>query len=89
MEYKSSKEKLEIVMDIVKKLKNYQTNTGIQDIYLPYYSYVQECSVIFNDYIRKNDRKKGKILFKEINKMIEYDLPVNKRGQPLFVIRAN
>ena len=89
MQYKSSKEKLEIVLDIVKKLKNYQTNVGIQDIYLPHYSYVQHCSVIFNDYIRKDERQKGKVLFREINKMIEYDLPVNKRGKPLFVIRAN
>ena len=89
MEYKTSKEKLEIVLDIVKKLKNYETNVGVQDIYLDHYSYVKHCSTVFNNYIRNNDRQKGKVLFEEINKYIEYDLPVNKRGKPLFVIRQN
>ena len=89
LEYKSSKEKLEIVLDIVKKLKNYETNTGVQDIYLEHFSYVKIISKVFNDYIRNNDRKKGKVLFEEINKFIEYDLPINKNGKPLFVIRAN
>ena len=89
LEYKSSKEKLEIVLDIVKKLKNYETNVGKQDIYLDHYSYVKTLSKVFNDYVRINSRQKGKVLFEEINKYIEYDLPINKNGQPLFVIRAN
>ena len=89
MEYKTSQEKLNIVFDIITKLKNFETNTGLQNIYLPHFSYVSECTEIFNNYIKKNERFKGKILFKEINKYIEYDLPPNKRGQPLFVIRSN
>ena len=55
MEYKTSQEKLKIVFDIITKLKNFETNTGLQDIYLPHFSYVSECTEIFNNYIKKND----------------------------------
>ena len=34
MEYKSMKDKLEIVMDIIKKLQTFETNVGPQDIFL-------------------------------------------------------
>lgn len=89
MEYKSMKEKLEIVMDIIKKLQTFETNVGPQDIFLEHYTYVNDCKKMFNNYIRNNDREKGKFLFEEIGKYIEYDLPVNKKGKPLFVIRSN
>jgi hypothetical protein len=39
MEYKTSQEKLKIVFDIITKLKNFETNTGLQNIYLPHFSY--------------------------------------------------
>jgi hypothetical protein len=89
MEYKTSKEKLEVVMDIIEKLQNFETNVGPQDIFLPHYDYVDNCKKMFNDYIRNNDRQKGKFMFNEIGKYIEYDLPANKRGKPLFVLRVN
>lgn len=89
MEYKTSQEKLKIVFEIINKLKHFQTNTGFQDIYLPHFTYVPKCTEMFNKYIKDNERQKGKIFFEEIGKYIEYDLPVNKNGKPLFVIRSN
>ena len=89
MNYKSQQEKLEIVMDLIKKLQHFETNVGPQDIFLSHYTYVDNCKKMFNDYIRNDVRQKGKFMFEEIGKYIEYDLPVNKRGQPLFVIKAN
>ena len=89
MNYKSQQEKLEIVMDLIKKLQHFETNVGPQDIFLSHYTYVDNCKKMFNDYIRNDVRQKGKFMFEEIGKYIEYDLPVNKRGQPLFVIRSN
>ena len=88
MNYKTQQEKLYIVMDLIKKLQNFDTNVGPQDIFLSHYTYVDKCKKMFNDYIRNDVRQKGKFLFEEIGKYIEYDLPVNKLGQPLFVIRA-
>ena len=88
MNYKTEQEKLQIVMDLIKKLQNFDTNVGPQDIFLPHYTYVDKCKKMFNDYIKNNVRQKGKFLFEEIGKYIEYDLPVNKLGKPLFVIRA-
>lgn len=89
MEYKTSHEKLKIVFDIIYKLRHFVTSTGIQDIYLPHFTYVPKCTEMFNNYIKTDERQKGKFLFEEIGKYIEYDLPVNKKGDPLFVIRAN
>lgn len=89
MNYKSQQEKLEIVMDLIKKLQHFDTNVGPQDIFLSHYTYVDKCKKMFNDYIRNDVRQKGKFMFEEIGKYIEYNLPVNKRGKPLFVIRAN
>ena len=44
MEYKTSKEKLEIVVDIIKKLQNFETNVGPQDILNMIYPQIKEVS---------------------------------------------
>ena len=59
MNYKTQQEKLAIVMDLIKKLQNFESSVGPQDIFLPHYTYVNDCKKMFNDYVRNNDRQKG------------------------------
>jgi len=91
---KTKEERLNIVLDIAKKLKNYNTPKGeIVNLYNDEYSFVPELKKIFNDYIKQEDDLaldySGILRFEEINKWIEYKLPIKKNAQPLFVIRMN
>lgn len=92
--YYTKVERLQIVLDIVKKLKNYKcrNNTTI-DLYNEHLcSFVAEFKEISNNYIKQDDSKledyKGTLDFEEINKKIEYFLPCKKNKAPLFVIRG-
>ena len=62
----SKKERLEIVLDIVKKLKDFKgQNNQRADLYQPQYSYYDEFKQITNRYINEDGTKdlKGIILF--------------------------
>ena len=87
------RDRLSIVLDIVKKLKNYKLKNGSTlNLYNPELcSFVNEFKKITNEYIKQDDDYvvdyKGTLLFEEINKNIEYILPAKKSDNPLFVIR--
>ena len=87
------RDRLSIVLDIVKKLKNYKLKNGSTlNLYNPELcSFVNEFKKITNEYIKQDDDYvvdyKGTLLFEEINKNIEYILPAKKSDSPLFVIR--
>ena len=89
--YYTKTERLEIVLDIVKNLKNYKcrNNTTI-DLYNEHlYSFVAEFKEICNNYIKQDIKDyKGTLDFEEINKKIEYFLPSKKNKALLFVIRG-
>jgi len=93
IEYNNKSERLSIVLDIVKKLKNYKLKNGSTlNLYNPELcSFVNEFKKITNEYIKQNENYvidyKGILLFEEINKNIEYILPAKKSDSPLFVIR--
>lgn len=93
LEYNNKSERLSIVLDIVKKLKNYKLKNGSTlNLYNPELcSFVNEFKKITNEYIKQDDDYvvdyKGTLLFEEINKNIEYILPAKKSDNPLFVIR--
>jgi hypothetical protein len=86
----STKERLEIVLDIVKKLKNYKLkNNNIIDLYNENLcSFVKEFKEITKNYIKEGKKYEGTLYFEEINKNIEYILPINKNEEVLFVIRC-
>ena len=92
IKFLTRKERLEIVLNIAKKLKRFilQNNTTI-DLYQDEYSFIPELKEIFNNYVKQDDLLpldfSGIIRFKEINKDIEYNLPVTNKKEPLFVIR--
>jgi len=88
MERYSQDEKLKLTINIVKKLKFYESDDGqIVDLYKDSYSYVAKLKKVFNDYIKGDTEFKGEVIFEELGKKIEYRLPIYKKYNPLFVIR--
>lgn len=91
--YRSQIDRINVVLDIVKQLKNYPTlNAGPVDLYKEEYGYVQRLKKIFSDYIKQpqDDLKqfKGVVFFEEtVKRDAEYILPILKSQEPLFVIR--
>jgi hypothetical protein len=87
MEY-SQIEKLEIVLDIVKKLKNYTGKNGsIVNLYNDSYSFVPIFKKICNDYIKGDTEYNGNLEFVEIDKTIKYCLPIKKNKKATFIIK--
>lgn len=93
--YYSQKERLEIVLNIVKKLKKFKLKNGSTiNLYNENLcEFIKEFKEITNNYIKQDENNvkefKGKLNFTEINKTIEYILPSKKSIEPLFVIRMN
>lgn len=93
--YYSIQERLEIVLNITKKLKNYELKTGKTiNLYNDNLcEFIKEFKTITYNYIKQDENNlkefKGILKFTEINKIIEYNLPIKKNVEPLFVIRMN
>ena len=91
----SKVERLKIILDISKKLKNFKGSSGkdndIIDLYNDQYSFIQEFKKISNEYIQQDDNNvkeyKGTLLFEEIDRDIDYIFPAKNYKEPLFVIR--
>ena len=87
-------ERLQIVLEIVNKLKNYRcTNNTIIDLYNENLcQFITELKQIFDKYIKQEEPDlidyKGILYFEEINKNLEYFLPCRKNEKSLFVIRG-
>lgn len=93
--YYSIQERLEIVLNITNKLKNYELKNGktINLYNENLCEFIKEFKEITNKYIKQDENNlkefKGKLKFTEINKTIEYIFPIIKNIEPLFVIRMN
>lgn len=89
----NKKERLEIIMNIIKKLKNFETkNNQIINLYDENLcSFIKEFKIICNNYIKQDDNNlqeyKGILNFEEINREIKYIFPIYKTKKPVFVIR--
>jgi hypothetical protein len=89
MEYSAS-EKIEIVLDIINKLKNFKGKNKTKiNLYNDNYSFVPEFRKICNDYIRSTNEYRGTLRFEEIDRNVEYYLPVRKKDKAVFVIKIN
>lgn len=93
----SKMERLEIVLEIINKLKNFKSkNNTIINLYDENLcSFIKELKEIFKEYINQDDKSvdnikdfKGNLNFEEIDKKIEYFLPCKKNKKSLFVIRG-
>lgn len=103
MNKRTKSERLEIVISISKRLKNFpkinylKTDNDIyMDLYNSDYIAIKKIKEIFKEYINQDDTKpellssmNGTIRFPELNRKIEYILPINKQREPVFVIRKN
>jgi dTDP-4-amino-4,6-dideoxygalactose transaminase len=87
MEYLTQLDKLQITLDIIYKLRNFEAPDGKIDLFDEKYSFVPKLKKIFNDYIHSEKQFKGSLAFEEIGKQIDYRLPNMNNKQPLFVIR--
>jgi|SaaInlStandDraft_5_1057022.scaffolds.fasta_scaffold85872_1 hypothetical protein len=92
---RSKEEKCKIVIDIVKKLKYFKGSNGqIVNLYNKEFSYYQELTDLFNNYIKCDEINKdnvdlnGIIRFNEIGLNVEYILPITYKNEPLFVMRS-
>jgi hypothetical protein len=87
-------ERLQIVLEIVNKLKNFKCkNNTIINLYDDNLcSFIKDLKEIFNNYIKQDENKlidfKGNLYFEEIDKKIEYFLPCRKNKKSLFVIKV-
>ena len=87
-------ERLQIVLQIVNKLKNFRCeNNTIIDLYNENVcAFITELKQIFDKYIKQEEPNlidyQGILYFQEINKNIEYFLPCRKNREPLFVIKG-
>ena len=93
--YKLTKtDRVEIVMDIVYKLRNFKDRTGNTiDHYKGNYSFIPQFKEICNNYIHQNDNEEikefsGFIHYPEVNRTVEYKLPNKKFQKSLFVFRS-
>lgn len=91
-------ERLQIVLDITNKLKSFPSSSGNStlNLYNMESNAIYELKQIFKEYINQNDNDdksltsySGKIHFDEINRTIEYILPIKKHINPMFVLRFN
>lgn len=95
MVFLSKKERLQIVLDIVNKLKNFKLKNGntINLYNEELCDFIKEFKQICNNYIKQEDDNvnefKGILNFVEINKKIEYKLPNKNINDALFVIRIS
>jgi len=87
MEYLTQIDKLNITLDIVYKLRNFEGPNGSVNLFNDEYTFVPELKKIFTEYIHSDRSYKGTLDFKEIGKKIDYHLPTMNNKQPLFVIR--
>ena len=83
----NKEERLKIILDLIKKLKHFNINNEIIDLYNSKYSFIDEFKIITSRYIKEGNLEKGFLEFKEIEKKIEYIFPVKNYKKQLFVIR--
>tara|TARA_B100000424_G_scaffold89018_1_gene66613 strand:- start:3887 stop:4153 length:267 start_codon:yes stop_codon:yes gene_type:complete len=82
-------EKIQIVVDITKKLVNFPSSQGGSiNLLNKNYLYVERFKQITRKWINTEYSEfYGTIKFEELNKYFEYDFPCCKDKQPLFVLR--
>jgi hypothetical protein len=92
MNTKSKEERLEIVLALIKKLRNFPTvNSTTIDLYNSEYPSMRKLREIFSRYVNQPEfslsGETGTIPFPEMNRKIEYLLPIKKSAEPKFVLR--
>jgi len=88
MSFYSEREKLEICVDIAKKLKFYENAQGVVvNLFNENYTFIPKLKEIFANYIKDTKDYSGILEFEEIGKQIKYHFPISKRRKATFVIK--
>jgi hypothetical protein len=88
MSFYSEREKLEICLDIAKKLKFYENAQGVVvNLFNENYTFIPKLKEIFANYIKDTKDYSGILEFEEIGKQIKYHFPISKRRKATFVIK--
>ena len=87
METYTEKEKIEICVDIAKKLKFFKNKNGTVNLFNESYLFVPKLKKIFADYIKGDSDYSGILDFEEIGKKIKYNFPISKNKKATFVIK--
>ncbi|NBO99298.1 MAG: hypothetical protein EBU90_04115 [Proteobacteria bacterium] len=99
---RNKQERLQVVLDICKQLKRFPKSSYLPsdpnpyfDLYNSDYSAIQQLKTVFRDFVNQDDSNpnllsglSGKIKFPELNRRIEYVLPIKKSVTPTFVLRT-
>ena len=99
---RNKQERLQVVLDICKQLKRFPKSSYLAsdpypylDLYNSDYIAIQQLKKIFHDFVNQDDDQpklltgfSGKIKFPELNRRIEYILPIKHNVEPLFVLRT-
>jgi len=88
MSFYTEREKLEICLDIAKKLKFYENAQGVTvNLFNENYTFIPKLKDIFSNYIKDTKDYSGVLEFEEIGKQIKYHFPISKRRKATFVIK--
>lgn len=98
MNKRNREERLLVVLDISKRLRNFPKSTyninenPYMDLYNTDYLAIKKIKEIFKEYVNQDEilsqSMSGSIKFPEIQRKIEYILPINKRNEPVFVMKS-
>jgi len=84
----SEKEKLEICVDIAKKLKFYENQSGVTvNLFNENYTFIPKLKKIFSEYIKDTKDYSGTLDFEEIDKQIKYHFPISRKRKATFIIK--
>jgi hypothetical protein len=93
---RTKQERVSLVIGLIKKLKyfprsDFFTNENVKDIYVNLfneeYPAIKQLKSVFDEYIKNEYSMSGKIKFEEINRKIEYILPINVDRDPVFILK--
>lgn len=99
MKQRTRIERLNIILDISKRLKAFPKSTYLtteiyMDLYNADYIAIKKIKKIFKEYINQDDTKpemligmSGSISFPEIERKIEYILPIDKKKDSVFIMK--
>jgi len=95
MNKRNKHERVELVVYLAKLLKNYPVQPGqYLNLYISEFPAINQLKSIFKSFVNQDDSyprllngASGIIPFPEINRKIEYKLPIRKNTEPLLVFR--
>jgi len=93
MNKRTKQERVTMILYLARKLQHFPIQYDKHmNLYSSEFQAIQQLKNIFNDYINQDDSyatgRSGKIKFDELNKTIEYILPIRKNVEPTLIFRS-